>query len=145
MYIQRKWLTRYVGIVRGASLWKICRILLGGPEASVFDLANILRGTRFSTEAMWDEVSRLNLPRLAPALRVLVFFFIGRHDHVIDPRTSAAYFEKLAAPAKEFVWFEDSAHEPAAEEPGKFHSLMATRVRPVAVAAETITLLAGRL
>ena len=42
-----------------------------------------LRGTLFSTYAMWEEVSALNLMHAAPVLAMPVFFFIGRHDHVI--------------------------------------------------------------
>jgi len=135
MMVQRQWFTRYVGFLRGTSSWKFFRIMLGGPESSIFDLLNILRGVRFSTNTMWDEVSRLNLMQLAPALQMPVLFFIGRHDHVVDPRASAAYFDMLTAPQKEFVRFEDSAHEPAAEEPAKFHALMANKVRPVALGA----------
>ena len=136
MMIQRQWFTRYVGFLRGTSSWKFFRIMLGGPESSIFDLLNILRGVRFSTNTMWDEVSRLNLTKLAPALQVPVFFFVGRHDRVVDPRASAAYFDMLTAPQKEFVWFEGSAHEPGAEEPAKFNALMAELVRPVAQTAE---------
>ena len=135
MMRQRTWFTRWVGILRGTSLWKAVRIMLRRPESSLFELPNMLRGTRFSTNAMWDEVSRLNLHKLAPVLKVPVFFFIGRHDRVVDPRTSMAYFEMLDAPQKHWVWFEDSAHEPAAEEPDKFHALMGSEVRPRAVAA----------
>ena len=134
MMVQRKWLTRFVGIVRGASLWRVSRIILGGPESSLLDLPNILRGTLFSTYAMWDEVSALNLIRAAPVLQVPVFFFIGRHDHVIAPRTSVAYFDTLTAPSKKLVWFEESAHEPPFEEPAKFNAAMAELVRPVSVA-----------
>jgi pimeloyl-ACP methyl ester carboxylesterase len=129
MAVQRKWLTRFAGIVRGVSLWKFFRIILGGPESSIFDLPNMLRGVMFS-KCMWPEVSALNLMKAAPALQVPVFFFIGRHDHVVAPETSAAYFDMLAAPLKRLVWFEESAHEPAAEEPAKFNAAMADLVRP---------------
>ena len=74
--------------------------------------------------------SGLNLAKAVPALEVPVFFFIGRHDQVIDTEESAAYFEVLTAPAKSLVWLEESAHEPPAEEPGKFHRLMVELVRP---------------
>lgn len=130
MAVQRKWLTRYVGIVRGMSLWKFVRITLGGPEASIFDLPNILRGFMLSA-CMWPEVSALNLVKAVPALKMPVFFFIGRHDRVVAPETSAAYFDVLAAPSKRFVWFEESAHEPPVEEPAKFNALMAELVRPL--------------
>lgn len=131
MMVQRKWLTRFVGIVRGMSMWKFSRIILGRPESSIFDLPNILRGMLFSTYAMWPEVSALNLVKAVPALKMPVFFFIGRHDRVVAPETSAAYFDMLTAPSKKFVWFEESAHEPPVEEPAKFNAAMAELVRPL--------------
>lgn len=133
MEVQRKWLVRFTGFVRGMSLWKFARIILGRPEASIVDLPNILRGTLFSTHSMWDEISALNLVKAAPTLQVPVFFFLGRHDHVVAPETSIAYFDMLSAPSKRLVWFEESAHEPSAEEPDKFNSVMTEFVQPFAV------------
>jgi len=127
--VQRKWLLRFVGIARGMSMWKFLRITLGGPESSIWDLPNILRGVMFSGR-MWPEVSALNLTKAVPALQVPVFFFIGRHDHVVDARTSVAYFDMLTAPQKTLVWFEESAHEPPTEEPVKFNTLMVNSVLP---------------
>jgi pimeloyl-ACP methyl ester carboxylesterase len=131
--VQRKWLTRFVGMVRGMSMWTFSRMVISGPESSVLDLPNILRGTLFSTHAMWDQVSALNLMHAAPAVKMPVFFFIGRHDRVIAPETSVAYFDMLTAPSKTLVWFEDSAHEPPFEERDKFNATMAESVRPVIV------------
>jgi hypothetical protein len=62
------------------------RIAVAGPEASVFDLPNLLRGFRFSLDAMWADVSRINLLEDAPALPMPVFFFLGRRDHWVPPR-----------------------------------------------------------
>jgi pimeloyl-ACP methyl ester carboxylesterase len=129
--VQGKWLTRFVGMVRGMSLWRMSQIILSAPESSVLDLPNILRGTLFSTDTMWNEVSALNLIEAAPILQVPVFIVIGRHDYVIDPRTSIAYFDMLTAPSKKLLWFEESAHEPPFEEPAKFNATMAGVVRPV--------------
>ncbi len=138
MSVQRKWLVRFTGIARGLSFWKFVRILLGGPESSIFDLPNILRGFMLSA-VMWPKVSAINLMKAAPVVPVPVFFFIGRHDHVVDPETSFAYFDMLTAPSKKFVWFENSAHEPPVEEPAKFNSLMADLVLPVARAGERVS------
>jgi pimeloyl-ACP methyl ester carboxylesterase len=82
---------------------------------------------------MWNEVSAHNLVKAVPALQVPVFFFLGRHDHVVAPETSAGYFDMLTAPSKRLVWFEESAHEPPFEEPAKFNAAMAELVRPVIV------------
>ena len=53
------------------------RIVLGRPESSIFDLPNLLRGFRFSLDAMWTDVSRLNLLELAPTFQMPIFFFLG--------------------------------------------------------------------
>jgi pimeloyl-ACP methyl ester carboxylesterase len=127
--IQRRWLARFVGIVRGTSLGALLRITLGGPESSIRDLPNVVRGLLFS-ECMWPEVSALNLVKAVPVLQVPLFLFIGRHDHVIDAATSAAYFDAVAAPSKTLLWFEESAHEPPFEEPDQFNRAMVELVRP---------------
>lgn len=135
MVVERKWLTRFVGIVRGMSLWRFTRITLGGPEASIFDLPNILRSQLVTPKLMWQELIGVNLIKTAPALRMPVFFFLGRHDRVVVPETSVAYFDVLSAPAKTLLWFEDSAHEPPAEEPAKFNGAMVELVRPASLSS----------
>jgi pimeloyl-ACP methyl ester carboxylesterase len=128
--VQGKWLGRFLGFVRGMPLWKFVRIVLGGPEASILDVLNIMRGMQFSQDTMWADVSVLDLTTAVPTLRVPVFFFLGRYDHVIAADTSADYFQVLTAPAKRLVWFEESAHEPPFEEPAKFNRAMVELVRP---------------
>ena len=82
-------------------------------------------------DAMWPDVSRLNLIKLVPALRMPVFLFLGRKDHFVPPETSVAYFNALTAPSKKLVWFGDSGHEPFIDEPDKFNAAMVELVRPV--------------
>ena len=132
LWVQRKWLDRVAGHPGGMSLWKLGRIVLGGPESSIFDLPNIQRGFRFSLDAMWTEASALNLEETVPSLQMPVFFFLGRRDHQVPADTSAAYFEVLTAPSKRLVWFEESGHEPFVDEPSKFNAAMIELVRPVA-------------
>ncbi|MGQ0665428.1 MAG: alpha/beta fold hydrolase [Nitrospiraceae bacterium] len=130
MVVERKWLTRFVGIVRGMSLWRFTRITLGGPEASIFDLPNILRSQLVTPKVMWQELIAVNLVDTVPVLRMPVFFFLGRHDHVVVADTSVAYFNVLRAPSKTLLWFEESGHEPPAEEPDKFNTAMVDLVLP---------------
>jgi pimeloyl-ACP methyl ester carboxylesterase len=137
MVVERKWITRFVGIVRGMSLWRFARITLGGPEASMFDLPNILRSQLITPKVMWQELIGVNLIKTAPALRMPVFFFLGRHDRVVTAETSVAYFNVLQAPSKTLIWFEESGHEPPAEEPDKFNALMVELVRPVALTSSS--------
>jgi pimeloyl-ACP methyl ester carboxylesterase len=131
LWTQRTLLSRLEGRTRPRALLTLARAALSGPESSILDLPGALRGFRFSLDAMWAEVSRLNLIELAPTLQMPVFFFLGRNDHWVPVETSLAYIDALAAPSKELVWFEESGHEPFMDEPAKFNTAMAELVRPV--------------
>lgn len=48
---------------------------------------------------------------------------------------AAAWFEKVRAPSKKLVWFENSAHEVVVEEPGKTLISLVMYVRPLATNA----------
>jgi pimeloyl-ACP methyl ester carboxylesterase len=133
VWTERTWLQRFDGQLSPRALWDVARIAVAGPEASILDLPNLLRGFRFSMDAMWADVSRINLLEVAPALQVPVFFFLGRRDHWVPPETSVRYFDALGAPKKEIVWFDDSGHAPFTDEPAKFNRMMVELVRPVAV------------
>ena len=131
LWTQRTELSRLEGRMRPRELWKLARAALSGRESSIFELPADFRGFRFSLDAMWAEVSRLNLLELAPALEVPVFFLLGRKDHWVPEEISLAYFEALTAASTELVWFEQSGHEPFVDEPAKFNAEMAKLVRPV--------------
>jgi pimeloyl-ACP methyl ester carboxylesterase len=137
VFTERTWVQRLDGQMRPRELWNMGRIVLGGPESSIFDLLDLpktMRGFRFSLDALWPEVSTLNLLKRVPTLKMPVFFFLGRRDHWVPPETSIAYFDALIAPSKELVWFEQSGHEMFADEPDKFNQTMVALVRPVAAA-----------
>jgi len=131
VFTERTWSMRLEGGMRPQALWKMCQALLGGRESSIFELPRAWRGFHFTMDAMWPEVSRLNLIDLVPKLEMPVFFLLGRKDPFVPPETSVAYFDTLTAPSKKLVWFENSGHEPFVDEPGKFNATIADLVRPV--------------
>jgi pimeloyl-ACP methyl ester carboxylesterase len=130
VFAERALLQRLEGQPTGKTLWTMARIL-GATEVSIVDLPDLVRGFRFSLDAMWVEVSALNLLERVPALQIPVFFFLGRKDHWVPPETSVAYYEALTAPSKRLVWFDESRHEVFADEPAKFNAAMLGLVRPV--------------
>jgi pimeloyl-ACP methyl ester carboxylesterase len=132
VFTERTWLSRLEGRMRPRELWKMARAGLAAPESSLIDLVGTMRGFRFSLDTMWAEVSRLNLLQLVPALRMPVWLFLGRDDHWVPPETSLAFFDALAAPSKQVVWFERSGHEMFVDEPAKFDDTMMNLVRPAA-------------
>jgi pimeloyl-ACP methyl ester carboxylesterase len=131
VFTERTWVLRLDGRMGPRDMWSTGRALLAGPESSLLDLPGALRGFRFTMDVMWREVSRLNLIQLVPELKMPVFFLLWRKDHWVPPETSMAYFDALTAPAKQVVWFEESAHEMFVDEPAKFNDVMTKLVRPV--------------
>jgi pimeloyl-ACP methyl ester carboxylesterase len=134
VFTERTWSQRLDGQLGPAMLWNMTRIALTGPEPVLFNLRRTIRAFRFTMDAMWPEVSLLNLMKLVPALRMPAFFFLGKRDHWVVPETSVAYFNALSAPQKTLVWFERSGHEMFADEPDKFNQVMVELVRPAACA-----------
>ena len=64
---------------------------------------------------MMEEVTSIKVP---------IYFIHGRDDMVINYDLTKEYFEKLQAPKKEFITFENSAHFPPFEESEKFNAWM---------------------
>ena len=128
---ERTWVQRLDGQLSPRMIWEMGKVVLGVPESSFLELPTVYRAFRFTLDAMWTEVSKLNLLELAPALQVPVFFFLGRKDHWVPAEASLAFIEALTAPSKKLVWFEESGHEPFVDEPEKFNTSMIEMVRPV--------------
>ena len=54
--------------------------------------------------------------------KIPVFFFSGKFDYINPTPLAKEYFELLKAPKKQYVLFENSVHDPAWEEPAKYHA-----------------------
>jgi pimeloyl-ACP methyl ester carboxylesterase len=137
LWAQRMCLSRLEGRLGARALWNLGRVMLGTPESSLVDLPATMRGFRFSIDAMWTDVSRINLLESAPVLGMPAFFFLGQKDHWVPPQASLAYFDVLRAPAKTLLWFEQSGHEPFMDEPTRFNDAMVDLVRPLLGAERT--------
>jgi proline iminopeptidase len=66
---------------------------------------------------------------------VPIFFLSGRTDHVVDAALTFDYLQRISAPQKSFIWFEDAGHYPPFEEPQKFNAWMIESVLPSARSA----------
>lgn len=61
---------------------------------------------------------------------VPVVFMMGRHDLHTPYSAAKRYFDSISAPSKEYVTFENSAHVPFLEEPGRFFEALMRYVLP---------------
>lgn len=65
--------------------------------------------------ADFSNVTKLDIP---------VYFIAGRHDWNVPAILVEGFVNKLEAPHKEIIWFENSGHGPLEEEPRKFNRVM---------------------
>jgi pimeloyl-ACP methyl ester carboxylesterase len=130
LMIERTCAQRLAGQPAAKVLWNVARMMRRVPE-SLVEIPDTLRGFQFTLDAMWAEVSRLNMIEAVPTLRVPAFFMLGRRDPWVLPDSSMAYVDALQAPLKSVTWFEESGHEPFVDEPAKFSAAMVDFVRPV--------------
>lgn len=115
---ERKWLAHYGGAVWTGSESGFGHLGRISPDYSDADNAARDDGLGFSLTALWSAVGSTDFSRLN-RLDLPVVFLHGRHDTNVSATLLGEWFGRLHAPSKKLVWFEDSAHVPFEEEPGK--------------------------
>jgi proline iminopeptidase len=136
IYTQRKWLDFYGGVMAHRSsnspesdLAKL------SPDYSDQEISRIWEGNEFSERYLLAQVLSLDLSDINQ-LDCPLIVFAGRYDVNINSQLAAEWFAKVKAPSKHFVWFENSAHLPMTEEPGKFLMSLVRYARPLAERAD---------
>ena len=123
--IQRKWLGRFGGVTHRGSMERlVVAAMLMSTEYTLADVVRFARGAQFSLAHLWDELMTINLPVQVPHLEMPVYYIVGRHDMNTPWELAVDYFNRLSAPSKELIWFEQSAHLLVGEEPEKFAKVM---------------------
>jgi proline iminopeptidase len=128
---ERKWVNYFGGMVHGQ------------PGAAHLDNAKVLAPSYTSEDLERAPHSVSSVMQLLPpmltydvtALTELscpMFLFAGRFDFATSSQAATNWFEKLHAPRKQFVWFENSAHMIQYEEPGKVFLTLVNDVLPLA-------------
>jgi proline iminopeptidase len=133
--LERKWLEYYGGVAwqrRGfgwvAGMWEL------SPDYTEAELDAISAGSKVSLTQLLPEFLAINFDSVT-IFRCPVFIFSGRHDLSVSHVLAAEWYRKLHAPEKKLIWFENSAHLPMLEEPGRFFFHLVNDVLPIAVRA----------
>jgi pimeloyl-ACP methyl ester carboxylesterase len=111
-------------LYRAVSFWPILAEGLRAPEYTFRDALNVKRGANKVNRAIKYNVEPRLLNGEIGQFDIPIFFFLGRHDYNAPSSIAAEYFERLRAPQKRLVWFEQSAHFPFYEEKEKFTAEM---------------------
>lgn len=93
------------------------------PEYNVVNYVQWLDGALRNSRPMWSssaEFSR-NYREEIPSVDIPIYFFVGKKDYTTPTVLIEDYFEKINAPKKELIVFENSAHTPFLGETEKFN------------------------
>jgi pimeloyl-ACP methyl ester carboxylesterase len=94
------------------------------------DRINVFRGIFQSLDALFPELSGMDLFVEVPELKMPVYFCLGRHDYEVPSALSEKYFEALKASRKQLIWLERSSHMPNTEERDVFNQFTIDTVLP---------------
>ncbi len=93
---------------------------LSAKEYGILDKVNYLRGILQTFNQVYPQLYEIDLRKDHAKLDIPVYFLLGKHD-LNAPRSLAEdYYDKLAAPEKEIIWFEHSGHNPWINERERF-------------------------
>jgi len=128
-----KWVSNFGGVHRRKTFWAMFRETVGqlwnSPQYSVGEALGALKGMRATQEQLVPAFEGFNLLSRPLPAQTPVSIFQGRHDAAAPPRLALLLAERLQAP---LTWFEDSAHTPHHEEPGRFREELLRFVGTVA-------------
>jgi pimeloyl-ACP methyl ester carboxylesterase len=117
--VERKWSVHYGGLTYGRDsydFWENAEKI--SPDYSEADFKAIDAGSAFSLPKLLPEMAATDFTKLT-RLGCPVLIFAGRHDYTTPSEPVQRWFDRLQAPSKRWVWFENSAHMIYAEEPGR--------------------------
>lgn len=98
---------------------KILLALLFSREYTLLDMIRHIKGQHFSLTSLQNEMRNLDLNKI-DSVDVPIYFCMGRHDLIVPPQLTYAFYRRLQAKDKHWIWFEKSAHSPMFEEREKF-------------------------
>jgi pimeloyl-ACP methyl ester carboxylesterase len=132
---ERKWSVYYGGLTYGrkkfsyeSNAWTL------SPDYTDHDLDSVNAGSLVSVTHLLDAMAAIDFDS-ATRFKCPIFLFEGRHDYTVSSELAATWLASIKAPQKKIVWFENAAHMPMQEEPGRFLYHLITDVRPIAARA----------
>lgn len=132
MTTERKWSIHYGALAAGRSdadfYFHAPRL---SPEYTAADRKAIDDGSGFTIATMFPHLADVTFKTMSK-LDVPVIMFLGRHDYTTPSSITAKWMQRLKAPKKVTVWFENSAHLPMIEEPGRVFAALLQYALPLA-------------
>jgi len=135
MNVERKWSVHYGALTFGRqsyNFWENAEKI--SPDYSETDFKAIDAGSAFSLPKLLLDMASTDFTKLT-RLDCPLLIFAGRYDYTTPSQPVQRWFERVEAPSKRWIWFENSAHMIYAEEPGRVLVHLVQDALPLAAAA----------
>lgn len=118
---ERKWLNILGYIERNSNYFKMLTDNCSEEEIDI-----IMKGQEVSIKHLFTDIYKKNIDfnKTIKKIKVPTYFCMGRYDYVTPQIIVQQYCDKLIAPRKRCIWFEESAHFPEIEEPNKYYNTL---------------------
>ena len=133
---ERKWNIMFGGLTYGRDNYGYYFHAANlSPDYTDEDLAAIDKGSALSLSPLLAELAKFDYSQTVD-FKCPIVMFLGRHDETTPSSVVAPWMERVQAPSKKLVWFENSAHMIQIEEPGRVLVHLVEDVRPYATDAD---------
>jgi pimeloyl-ACP methyl ester carboxylesterase len=125
-----RYIVQYAGFIRENPIRRLGVVMLSfltSPEYSLSEGFNALvnKGLYFSMNAMWGEITNINLAKEIQSIKVPIYFFEGKYDMIAPMVLVENFYNNLEAEkGKKLFVFENSAHVLMLEEKEKYEELL---------------------
>lgn len=127
MMVQRNAMMKYGGYSKAEGkrsyMDSFVKPMILSGEYSFKDLLGIVLGYKKVLKVMWPELGSEDLSRYTE-FSVPILIFDGKLDMNTPAELVEEWFEKIEAPYKELIWFDESGHNPMGDEPERFKALL---------------------
>jgi pimeloyl-ACP methyl ester carboxylesterase len=136
---ERKWSVILGGLTYRRSSYDYYENLFQlSPEYSEQDVAAIDKGSALSLGPLLPVMLSFNYSNVTK-FECPIVLFEGRHDDTTPAEIAAKWLERVQAPGKKLIWFENSSHMAMVEESGRFLVHLVQDARPYAEPAHGAT------
>ncbi|MBO7677342.1 MAG: alpha/beta hydrolase [Erysipelotrichaceae bacterium] len=127
MMVQRNAMMKYGGYSKSEEkrsyMDSFVKPMILSGEYSLSDLLGIVLGYKKVLKVMWPEIGKEDLS-IYTDFSVPILIFDGRLDMNTPAELVEEWFDKIKAPYKELIWFDESGHNPMGDEPERFKTLL---------------------